>query len=256
MDGFDHRSYGDGFADVYDDWYADLPGTAACVATVLDLAGGAGTVLELGTGTGRLALPLRAAGLDVRGIEGSEQMVARLRTKPGGADVPVTVGDMADVEVPRLASDPPTGPVVDVAVIAVNTLCNLADVAAQRRCVQGVGRVLGPGGRLVVELFVPGDGLQEPGSDVRVRTLAVDRVVLSVERHDPADQTITGQFVDISEAGIRLRPYHLRYLHPAQLDELARDAGLVPEHRWADWTGTPFDDDSTNLVGVYRRPVG
>ncbi|MDP8987176.1 MAG: class I SAM-dependent methyltransferase, partial [Actinomycetota bacterium] len=125
MHGFDASTYGERFADVYDDWYGDVSDVDATVEAVARLAGD-GPVLELGIGTGRLALPLKAAGLEVHGIDASPAMLERLRAKPGGEAVPVVIGDFADVAV-----EVPGG--FAVVLVAYNTLFNLGSAAAQRR---------------------------------------------------------------------------------------------------------------------------
>ena len=259
MRGYGPSTYGDAFADVYDDWYGDLADTEATVACVAELADGATPgdgpplVLELGIGTGRLALPLAEAGCDVRGIDASSAMVDRLRAKPGG-DLPVVIGDLADVVVPPGRGTEGGATAVSVVLCASNVVFNLADEAAQRRCLSGVARVLGPSGRLVVEAFVPPDEVDgDDGSEVRVRSLTTDAVVLTAARRDARAQTIEGSFVELSEAdGVRLRPWRLHYLHPHQLDELAAAAGLVLEHRWSDWSRHPFGPDADAHVSVYR----
>lgn len=264
MEGYDAATYGDRWADVYDDWYHDLDDTEACVAFLAALAGepaGAGTIVELGIGTGRLALPLRARGYDVRGIDASAAMVDQLRAKPGGTEVPVTLGDMAEVVVPtdptidggdgdRVGRDDPRCRGVFV---AYNTFFNLATEDAQRRCLERIAAVLEPGGWFACAQFVPDDRVADGrASAVGVRSLTTDRVVLTADRYDAESQTITGQYIDISADGIALRPVHIRYLFPAQLDELAAGAGLELVGRWADWSGTPFDDGAPMHVSVYR----
>lgn len=245
MQGYGPDSYGDGFADVYDDWYGDLPGRDDTVRTVLELANG-GAVLELGCGTGRLAIPLADAGATVHGLDASTSMLDRLRSKPGGDAVTVHVGDMAEVDVGD------AGPFA-VVFVAFNTLFNLPSAAAQRQCFARVARRLGPGGRFAVECFVPGDPPPTVRDAVEVHTLTSDRVVLRISRQDPDAHTLTGQHVEFTEAGgIRLRPWHLRYGSPADLDDHAAAAGLILEARWADWTRRPFDDDAPSHVSVYR----
>lgn len=261
MEGYEAATYGDRFADVYDDWYADVTDVDACVARLAALAADTGgPVLELGVGTGRLALPLAALGLDVRGVDASDAMLARLRAKAGGADVAVVAADLASFDPPTRPDDPDDGVAFGVVYVAYNTLFNVADRDGQAACLQRAAQVLRPGGIFVVEAFVPpdDDGVDATsgGQDgVAVRTLTADRVVLSVARHDAATQTMSGQFVDITEAGIRLRPWHLRYLTPPQLDALADEVGLELVHRWAGWARQPFDDRARSHVSVYRRAL-
>jgi SAM-dependent methyltransferase len=259
VEGYDASTYGERWADVYDDWYADLDDTDACVVFLAALAGdpaaaGAGPLLELGIGTGRLALPLHALGYDVRGIDASTAMVDQLRAKPGGADLPVTIGDMAEVEVPAGPADDPTPPACRGVFVAYNTFFNLTTEDAQRRCLEGIAAALAPGGWFACAQFVPDERVASGrSSDVGVRSITTDRVVLTADRYDAATQTITGQYIDISAAGISLRPVHVRYLFPTQMDQLALDAGLSLAERWADWSRTPFDDHAPMHVSVYRR---
>ncbi len=175
-------------------------------------------------------------------------MVERLRAKPGGAALPVTIGDMTELALDRT----PTGGFV-VAFVAFNTFFNLPTEGAQARCLARVRELLAPAGRFVLEAFVPADpddGVTD--SALTPRHLSADEVVLSVSRRDRAAQTVTGQHVHITEAGIRLRPWHLRYATPAQLDDLAAAAGLSLVARSSGWHGEPFTDDSGAHVSVYR----
>lgn len=249
MRGYDASTYGDRFADVYDDWYADVSDTQGTVERVADLAArvpGRRAVLELGAGSGRLALPLAARGLEVWAVDASQAMIDRLRAKAGAGDVRTVVGDMSEL---ALGGAPPFA----VVLCAFNTLFNLTDDDAQRRCVERVAGVLAPGGRFVVEAFVP-PVLDEdaPAVDsVEPRQIGLDEVVLSVSRLDPATRTITGQHVQLTEAGIRLRPWVLHYMSPAQLDAAAEAAGLTLVERHAGWRGEPFSDRSTTHVSVY-----
>jgi SAM-dependent methyltransferase len=249
VEGYDASTYGDRFADVYDDWYGELTDAEACadrVAALVAEAGG-GPVLELGIGSGRLALPLVHRGLDVHGIDASAAMVDRLRAKPGGPAVAVTVGDMAEL----VLDQTPAGGFA-VAFVAFNTFFNLPTEGAQARCLARVRELLAPTGCFVLEAFVPADpddGVAD--SALTPRHLSADEVVLSVSRRDRAAQTVTGQHVHITEAGIRLRPWHLRYATPAQLDDLAASAGLSLVSRSSGWHGEPFTDRSDAHVSVY-----
>jgi hypothetical protein len=150
-----------------------------------------------------------------------------------------------------VGAGPPGG--FAVVLCAFNTLFNLADADAQRRCLARVAEVLAPGGRLVVEAFVPppgGEGDAAVGA-VEPRHIGLDEVVLTVSRLDPARRTVTGQHVQITEAGIRLRPWVLHYLAPAELDALAAGAGLVLTERHGGWQHEPFTESSEMHVSVY-----
>lgn len=246
MRGYGADSYGEAFADVYDDWYATVTDVDATVALVGRLAGSAGRVLELGVGTGRLAVPMARSGLGVTGIDTSAAMLDRLAAADPDASVIAVRGDMID--------DLPDGP-FEVVLAAYNTLFNLVDDRAQQRCFAAVADRLGPGGSFVVEAFVP-DPTADAGSSVEVRSMAADHVVLSVSRHDPGEQRAEGQFVTLTEAGgVRLRPWVVRWSTVDELDAMASSAGLTTVERWADMSMTPFDDESRHHVSVYRRPT-
>ena len=243
--GYGPTAYGEAFADVYDEWYERISDVGATVAGVRALAGG-GAVLELGVGTGRLALPLAEAGVETWGVDASAAMLARLRVKPGADGLRIVQADMA---APPLAA---TGRFA-VVFCAFNTFFNLHVPGDQASCLAWSARALAPDGRLAIEVFVPSEGDSTPEGPVSVRSIESDRVVLSVTERDVEAQTVTGQLVDLSAAGVRLRPYRIRYLFPAQLDDLAAEVGLRLVDRWASWDGEPFTDDSPNHVSVYGR---
>jgi len=242
VDGYRPDSYGEGMADVYDEWYS-LSDWRGAVARLRRWAGDR-PVLELGVGTGRLAVPLAEAGVEVWGLDASPAMLERLRARPGGEAVHAVVGDMAE-----LALDPPRP--FGLVFAAYNSLFNLTTEADQRRCLERVHQVVAPDGHLVLEVAVLSS--ESPDQEVSVRSLAMDRVVLSVSRRNRATQTVAGQFVDITESGIRLRPWQIRYLSPAQLDALAADAGFALVGRWRGWREQTFDDLSDRHVSLYRR---
>jgi SAM-dependent methyltransferase len=261
VDGYGPSTYGDRFADVYDDWYQGVSDVEATVARVAALAGPGGRVLELGAGSGRLAVPLAARGLEVWAVDASEAMLDRLRARSGGDRVHAVVDDMAALAAPPLTTPPLTGagtgasPDAGFAVVlcAFNTLFNLTDTDAQRRCLRRVRELLAPGGVLVVEAFVPPPG-DEGGAAVGAvepRHIGLDEVVLTVSRLDPATHTITGQHVQITEAGVRLRPWVLHFATPPELDALAAEAGLALVERHAGWHGEAFDDAADVHVSTY-----
>ena len=147
--------------------------------------------------------------------------------------------------------DPPAFTVVFA---AFNTLFNLGSVDAQQRCLQRVASLLAPDGLLVIEAFVPADAGEAGASgSITPRHITADEVVLSVSQHDEREQTITGQHIHVTEQGIRLRPWHLRYARPAELDAMAEAAGLSLAWRHADWVETPFGPDAGVHVSAYRR---
>ena len=242
MEGYDERSYGRGMADVYDDWYPGISDVDGTVERIVELAGPGSRVLELGVGTGRLALPLAQRGLDVHGVDTSPEMLDRLRAKAGAERVAVIEGDMAALE--------PPGPFALV-FVAYNTLFNLTSAAAQQACFESVAARLVPGGRFVVEAFVPDE--RASGSYVEVRELTADRVVLGVSRADHPNQRAEGQFVELVDGTpVRLRPWAIRWATPEELDTMAAGAGLSLEHRWSGWRGESFDADSAHHVSVWK----
>lgn len=244
MDGYTTDSYGDAFADVYDDWYAGVSDVAATVDLVADLAGSGGRVLELGVGTGRLAVPMAQRGLAVTGVDASAAMLEHLRARDPAGRVAAVEGDMVD--------DQPPGP-FDVVLVAYNTLFNLPTRDRQAVCFAAVAARLVTGGHFVVEAFVPEDPPRR-GSSVDVRSMTASEVVLSVSIHDPDDQRAAGQFVHLADGlPVRLRPWSIRYAAPAELDAMARDAGLQLVDRWEDVTRATFDTDSARHLSVYQR---
>jgi SAM-dependent methyltransferase len=244
MRGYDPTSYGDGFADVYDDWYHDISDIEATVNTLVPLAGDH-PLLELGVGTGRLAIPLAAQGIKVFGLDTSPAMLDVLRAKPGGDLVETSIGDMA--------TDLPDGP-FGVVFVAYNTFFSNLTSASQQDCFNAVAARLTTGGRFVCEAFVPEDPPRS-GSDISLRNLTADRVVLSISVHHPDTQIAEGQYVEITEdGGVKLRPWSIRYATPQQLDEMANRAGLVLERRTSSWDGSPFDTSSAHHISVWHRP--
>jgi len=242
--GYDDDTYGEAFADVYDDWYDDVSDVAATVALVRRLAG-TGPVLELGVGTGRLAVPLVRSGLEVHGVDASPSMLERLRRKPGGDGVRCTLGDMVD--------DAPRGPFALV-LVAYNTFFSLPTPERQRSAMVRIAERLSAGGHLVLEAFVPEDPPPQ-GQQVALRSMAADRVVLSVSVDDPGTQRAEGHLIELTEHhGVRLRPWSIRWARPTELDAMAKAAGLDLVERWGDVTEAPFTDDSVRHVSVYRRP--
>jgi SAM-dependent methyltransferase len=243
MDRYGPETYGEQIADVYDDWHAGMD-PAATVEVLASLAG-SGPVLELGIGTGRVAIPLAERGVEVHGIDASPAMVELLHSKPGGEGIGVTFGDLADVAVDRSFS---------LVFIVFNTFFALLTQADQVRCFANVARRLEPGGRFLLEGFVPDLGRFDRGQRVHAVELDIDRVRLDVSRHRLMEQRVDSQHVMISGDGVRLVPVALRYAWPSELDLMARLAGLRLRDRWGGWHHEAFDDDSPKHVSVYEKP--
>ena len=245
MGDFDASAYGaTGIADDYDALYADHWDTDSAVECLVELAEG-GPVLEFGIGTGRLALPMLHRGLEVHGIDGSAEMVARLLAKPGGERLPVVVGNFAEADA--------GGRAFSLVVLAVNTVFALPDQDAQVACFRNAARHLAPSGRFVVEAWVPDVGAFRNNRLVRPRVMRPDMVSIETAELDQAHQIMRTTQAVFSEGGVRLYPATHRYAWPAELDLMGQLAGFRGEHRWADWGRSEFTPDSTAHVTVYRR---
>ncbi len=226
----------------------DEPGNPDPTAAVEFLAGLAagGPVLELAIGSGRVAVPLAARGVAVEGIEASPEMVGLLRGKPGGDGIPVVVGDMADVAV--------DGP-YQLVYLVFNTLFNLTTAGRQEECFRNVARVLAPGGAFVIEAFVPDPArFDRDEQQVQVRSVTEDAVTIRFHQYDQDEQTFVRQTLTFTDGGVRLKPFGMRYRWPEQIDQLAADAGLRFDARYANWQRDPFGPASTDHITVYRNP--
>jgi SAM-dependent methyltransferase len=236
-------TYGDRIAEVYDEWQATRLDTDAAVDTLAELAA-SGPALELGIGTGRIALPLAARGIAVQGIDASEAMVVKMRAQPGGEAIPVTMGDFADVAVEGRFS---------LIFVVFNTFFGLLEQDEQIRCFRNVADHLADDGLFVVEAFVPDPARFDRGQRVATTLVESDRVRLDLSTHDPVKQQVFTQHLAIDDEEIRLYPVRLRYAWPAELDLMARLAGLRLRDRWSDWRRSPFGAGSAQHVSVYRR---
>jgi hypothetical protein len=235
-------SFGADAAEVYDD---SLRGDETETVAFLEHQARGGPALELAIGTGRVALPLASRGVRVDGIDLSTAMVARLRAKPGGDQLEVTMGDFADVPVPGSYR---------LIYLVYNTLFNLLTQDDQVRCFGNVAEHLTDDGTFVVEAFVPAYLYRLPNDQyVDAEAIKVAEVWLDVGRHDPVDQRLDETHVALTRDGVRLYPIVTRYAWPTELDLMARLAGLRLVERWADWNRAPFTSASTRHISVYGR---
>ena len=249
---FDPRdSFGPQVAAAYDD--APRGDEDAAVARLAELAGD-GPALELAIGTGRIALPLAAAGVPVDGIELSAAMIDRLRAKPGGDALTVACGDMATVALPGRYR---------LVYVVFNSLMNLVTQDEQVRCVANAAAHLGEDGVFVVENVVPDPmyGLRRDrdGVDqyVDAESVGPDGVVVEVGRFDRATQRVDKCHVRLGAGGVAVDPLALRYVWPSELDLMARLAGMRLAYRWEDWKRTQFHDASTAHISVWEKlPAG
>jgi SAM-dependent methyltransferase len=205
------------------------------------LAGG-GRALELGIGTGRIALPLARRGVPVHGIDLSRAMVDRLRAKPGGDAVGVTFGNFATTRVPGTFT---------LVYLVFNTIMNLTTQAGQVACFRNAAAHLARGGCFVVEVGVPDLRRLPPGQTVV--PFHVGPTGWAYDVYDVVTQAMTSNYVDVNEGRGELYTIPFRYVWPAELDLMAELAGLRPAGRWADWTGAPFTAESRSHVSVWRR---
>jgi SAM-dependent methyltransferase len=217
---------------------------ASVVDFLVDLAGD-GAALELGIGTGRIALPLSRRGVRVHGIDLSTAMVARLRAKPGAEHIGVTIGDFATTTVEGTFS---------VAYLVFNTIMNLTTQDEQVACFQNVAAHLEPGGCFVIEVGVPELQRLPPGETFRPFHVSATHVGL--DEYDVAAQGLISHHYDAGSDGT-LEPSSIpfRYVWPAELDLMARLAGMAPRDRFSGWRGEPFTSESRKHVSVWERPA-
>lgn len=242
MEEYESGRYGAEWAPDYDQIFPDVaPGM---IDRLAELANG-GRVLELAIGTGRVALPLKERGVDITGIDISPEMVERLRLKPGGTDIPVEMGNFADVAIEGKFG---------LIYLVANTMFVLLEQREQVRCFRNVAAHLESEGRFVIEAFLPDLARFDRDQRVQANSIERGRVALDVSSHDLARQRITSQWVELSRDGVRLLPVEIRYSWPSELDLMAQLAGLEPEHRWGGWEMEPFTSNSPRHVSVYKVP--
>jgi SAM-dependent methyltransferase len=238
--------FGEPVAARYDELSAGMfaPDAVDPVVEVLARLAGGGRALELGIGTGRIALPLARRGVRVHGIELSEAMVARLRAKPGGEGIGVTVGDFATTRVEGRFS---------VAYLVFNTIMNLTTQEAQVACFGNVAAHLEPGGCFVIEVMVPALQRLPPGETVR--PFDVTPTHLGFDEYDVASQGLISHHYTLIDGDLDVGSIPFRYVWPAELDLMARLAGMTLRERWGGWHREPFTNDSTGHVSLWSTPA-
>jgi SAM-dependent methyltransferase len=238
--------FGEQVADRYDESSADMF-EATVVDPVVDFLAdlaGDGAALELGIGTGRIALPLARRGVPVHGIDLSEAMVARLRAKPGAERIGVTVGDFATTTVDGRFS---------VAYLVFNTIGNLTTQDEQVACFQNVAAHLEPGGCFVIEVGVPQLQRLPPGETVRAFDLSPTH--LGFDEYDVVSQGLISHHYSTVDGQLEASSLPFRYVWPSELDLMARLAGMTLRERWSGWRREPFTSDSTRHVSVWEQPA-
>ncbi|MFD6274365.1 class I SAM-dependent DNA methyltransferase [Streptomyces sp. NPDC060209] len=240
--------FGEQIAATYDDPDSEMFQPVAvepAVGLLAELAG-EGRALELGIGTGRIALPLAARGVPVHGIDLSRAMVDRLRAKQGGgaADIGVTIGDFATTKVDGEFS---------VAYLVFNTIMNLTTQDAQVDCFRNVAEHLSPGGAFVIEVMVP--ELRKLPAGQNVVPFKVSPTGWAFDAYDVATQAVSSNYVEVEDGRGAFRSIPFRYVWPAELDLMARLAGLRLRERWEDWDRAPFTSESGRHISVWEKPV-
>lgn len=239
MNFYSDETYGESVAGVYDEWHSAYDSHA--IDTLAELAHG-GRALELGIGTGRIALPLSAKGVEVHGIDAANSMISRLQAKSGSDRITVTQGNFADV--------PVTGK-FELVYIVFNTFFALSSQDEQVRCFRNVAAHLSPGGCFVIEAFVP-DVTRFSGGQVNWATkVTTDEVQLDVGQHDAATQRVVSQKVVIKNGAVQMYPLEIRYAWPSELDLMAQLAGLRLRERWSNWQREPFSSASGKHISVF-----
>jgi SAM-dependent methyltransferase len=213
------------------------------VDLLVEIAGG-GRALELGIGTGRIALPLARRGVPVHGIDVSKAMVARLTAKPGGEDIGVTIGDFATTRVDGSFS---------LAYLVFNTISNLTTQASQVACFRNAATHLEPGGCFVVEVGVPGLQRLPPGETIHAFQVSETR--WGFDEYDVANQGMTSHHFEIVDGRVERLSVPFRYAWPAEYDLMAELAGMRLRERWGGWKKEPFTSDSRKHVSVWEKPA-
>jgi SAM-dependent methyltransferase len=244
-DSHDDGFFGERVASRYDEDAADMFDPAVVMPVVQTLAelAGRGAALELGIGTGRIALPLAERGVRVAGIDSSEAMVARLRAKPGSEDIEVAIGDFATTRV---------GGEFSLVYLVFNTINNLVTQDAQVACFQNAAAQLRSGGRFVIETGVP--DLQNLPVGQTIIPFHADPGGIGFDVYDVVTQRFSSQHYVFTGGRVEAYPYEFRYAWPSELDLMARLAGMRLEHRWAGWRREPFTSLSRAHVSVYEKP--
>ena len=238
--------FGENVAARFDERYAGQADPAVVepmVSLLAELAGG-GAALELGIGTGRVALPLSERGVPVHGIELSEAMAARLRAKPGAERIGVTIGDFATATVDATFA---------LAYLVANTIMNLTTQDEQVACFKNAAAHLAPGGCFLIEVLVPGLRRLPPGE--RFQPFDVTPGHLGFDEYDVARQGLVSHHYWIEDGGVEVLSPPFRYVWPSELDLMARLAGLKLRDRWAGWEREPFTSESEQHVSVWEKPA-
>ena len=245
MNDYTAATYGDKIAEVYDRMYPMRANVGPTVDALANLAGN-GPALELGIGTGRIALPLAARGIEVHGIDASEAIVAQMRAKPGGDTIPVTITDFSQFSIEGSKK-------FALVYVVFNTLFQATSQQAQVSCFRSVAAHLTDDGVFLVEAFVPDQTRFTRNQNISAGTVDSDLASIDISKHDPVNQFVQSTHVFLSESGVKLYPVQVRYAWPSELDLMAQLAGLRLRHRWGDWDGSPFTASSEFHISTYEK---
>jgi len=240
---YDESTYGERIADIYDSFYETFRKDAPAAVEFLAPFAKGRRVLELGIGTGRIALPLAERGIRMHGVDASPAMVEKLRSKPGGAAIPVEMGNFANLKI---------GGRFSLIYVAFNTFFALLTQEEQVRCFQRVAKRLMPDGVFVIEAFVPDLTRYDHGQRTSTSLMSDERTILEVSQIDPATQKVRAQHVLIDDSGVRRYPVELRFAYPMELDLMARLAGMRLRERFGGWDRRPFNFTSEAHISVYE----
>jgi len=241
MNFYSDETYGERVAGIYDDWHTQVE--SGLIDRLTELAG-EGRALELGIGTGRIALPLAERGVKVSGIDSAQSMLDRLQTKAGSNQIDVHLGSFADV---------PAEGEFQLVYVVFNTFFLLVSQDEQVRCFRNVAEHLSSTGCFVIEAFVPNLNRFTGGQVNWATKVDADHVELDVGNHDALNQRVISQKVVINNGDVRLYPVQIRYVWPAELDLMAQLAGLKLRERWSNWHRAPFDSNSGKHISIYEK---
>lgn len=233
--------YGDKMADTYDELY---PPPSSTQIDFLQSESKEGPVLELGIGTGRVAIPLSQKGLEVHGIEISPRMIEKLKAKPGADKISVTLGSFVDIKTP---------PKFSLIFATFNTFFGFVTREDQLKAFKSISNALIPGGKFIMEAIIPNVASFNNGQSLSVKSVSQDEVVLRASKLDSTTQTLIEQKIKITEAGIKLIPTELRYAFPSELDLMAESADLSLSDRFGWWDKREFKKGASSYISVYLK---
>jgi len=241
MEEYNNDTFGEFIAEKYDTWFSGAdPNMIECLFEYTK----GGKALELGIGTGRVAIPLRDKGLKINGIDSSPSMVSKMHQKTKGEKIPVKIQSFAKFD---------TDVKYDLIFVVFNTFFGLLKQSEQISCFQSVAAALKQDGRFVIEAFVPDLGRFDRGQSTRTSDITSNSIRLESSQHDLETQTVISQIVNISSKGIELFPIKIRYAWPSEIDLMAQLSGLKLLSRWSDWKKSVFSSRSEHHISTYGK---